>query len=43
MIKNYPRAVSQAARDTRLSPGVIPSEPPFPLEEVLGDDESVET
>jgi Domain of unknown function DUF29 len=36
MTKNYPRAVSQAARDTRLPPGTFPSEPPFALDEVLG-------
>jgi hypothetical protein len=39
MTKNYPRAVSQAARDTRLPPASYPSEPPFALDEVLGDDE----
>ena len=39
MTKNYPRAVSQAARDTRLPPASFPSEPPFALDEVLGDDE----
>jgi hypothetical protein len=39
MTKNYPRAVSQAARDTRLPPARFPSEPPFALDEVLGDDE----
>jgi hypothetical protein len=38
MTKNYPRAVSQASRDTRLPPRAFPSEPPFSLEEVLRDD-----
>lgn len=42
MIKNYTRAVSQAARDTRLSPGAFPSEPPFSLDEVLGENENEE-
>lgn len=42
MAENYPRAVSQAARDTRLSSETFPSEPPFFLEEVLGDDESTQ-
>jgi hypothetical protein len=37
MNKNYPRAVSQAARDARLPPGTFPSEPPFTLDEVLGE------
>jgi Domain of unknown function DUF29 len=37
MAKNYPRAVSQASRDTRLPPGTFPSEPPFSVDEVLGD------
>jgi len=34
----YPRAVFQAARDTRLPPETFPSAPPFSLDEVLGDD-----
>jgi hypothetical protein len=38
MIKNYPRAVAQASRDARLPPGTFPTEPPFSLEEVLGND-----
>jgi hypothetical protein len=37
MIKNYPRAVAQASRDARLPPGAFPTEPPFSLEEVLGN------
>jgi hypothetical protein len=43
MLRSYPRAVSQAARDTRSPPEVFTNEPPFSLEEVLGDDQSVET
>jgi hypothetical protein len=39
MAKNYPRAVSQASRDTRVPPRAFPSEPPFSLEEVLGEGE----
>jgi hypothetical protein len=39
MTKNYARAVSQASRDTRLPREGFPSEPPFLLEEVLGEDE----
>jgi hypothetical protein len=42
MLKNYARAMSQAGRDTRLSPEALPSEPPFSLEEVLGEDERIE-
>ena len=38
MSKNYPRAVSQASRDTRLPPRAFPGEPPFSLEEVLSGD-----
>jgi Domain of unknown function DUF29 len=34
--KNYPRAVAQAARDTRLPAQTFPTEPPFTLDEVLG-------
>lgn len=37
MAKNYPRAVNQAARDTRLSKATFPADPPFSLDEVLGD------
>lgn len=37
MTRNYPRAVSQAARDTRLPKETFPSEPPYSLDEVLGD------
>jgi hypothetical protein len=40
MSKNYPRAVAQASRDVRLPPRAFPSDPPFSLEEVLGDDAS---
>jgi hypothetical protein len=41
MSKNYPGAVSQASRrDTRLPPEAFPTEPPFSLEEVLGDNAS---
>jgi hypothetical protein len=36
MTKNYPRAVAQAARDTRLPPERFPERPPFDLDEVLG-------
>ena len=43
LVKNYPRAVSQASRDTRLPPTAFPSEPPFSLEEVLGDGERAGT
>ena len=37
MTKNYPRAVAQAARDTRLPLDSFPDQPPFTLEEVLGE------
>jgi Domain of unknown function DUF29 len=37
MTKNYPRAVSQAARDTRRPLTVFPDQPPFTLAEVLGE------
>jgi Domain of unknown function DUF29 len=37
MTKNYPRAVSQAARDTRRPLTVFPEQPPFTLAEVLGE------
>ncbi|MGH6944913.1 MAG: DUF29 domain-containing protein [Geminicoccaceae bacterium] len=36
MSKNYPRAVAQATRDTRLPAQTFPIEPPFTLDEVLG-------
>ena len=36
MTKNYPRAVAQAARDTRLPLTAFPEQPPFILAEVLG-------
>jgi hypothetical protein len=35
--KNYPRAVAQAARDTRLPLEGFPKRPPFELAEVLGE------
>ena len=38
MTRNYPRAVAQAASQTRLSEDA-PERPPFDLAEVLGDDE----
>ena len=38
MTKNYPRALSQAARDTRLPTGSFPGRPPFSLAEVLGEE-----
>jgi len=37
MTKNYPRALSQAARDTRLPTDSFPDRPPFTLAEVLGE------
>lgn len=37
MTKNYPRAASQAARDTGLPVERFPEEPPFSLAEVLGE------
>jgi hypothetical protein len=37
MTKNYPRAVAQAARDTRLPPDSFPDQPPFTLAEVLDE------
>ena len=37
MTKNYPRAVSQAARDTRLPMITFPEQPPFTLAEALGE------
>ena len=37
MTKNYPRAVSQAARDTRLPAETFPEQPPFSLAELLGN------
>jgi Domain of unknown function DUF29 len=42
LIKNYPRAVSQAARDTRLPPETFPSKPPFSLAAVIGEEGSPE-
>ena len=38
MSKNYPRAVAQASRDTRLPVDLFPAQPPFTLEEVLSED-----
>ena len=38
MSKSYPRAVAQAARNTRLPVETFPDSPPFTLEEVLGDE-----
>jgi hypothetical protein len=37
MIKNYPRAVAQAASEPSLSENVFPERPPFGLAEVLGE------
>jgi hypothetical protein len=37
MTKNYPRAVAQASRDTRLPLDAFPAQPPFTLAEVLGE------
>ena len=37
MTKMYPRALAQAARDTRLAVGRFPEQPPFTLAEVLGE------
>jgi len=37
MAETYPRAVAQAARDTRLPKEAFPGGPPFPLDEVLGE------
>lgn len=37
MIKNYPRAVAQAARDTRLPSDTFPKQAPFALARVLGE------
>ena len=39
MTKNYPRAVAQASRDTRLPAQAFPSDPSFSLEDVLGEGE----
>jgi Domain of unknown function DUF29 len=36
MTKNYPRAIAQAARATRVPIGNFPETPPFTLAEVLG-------
>jgi Domain of unknown function DUF29 len=38
MAKHYPRAVSQAGRDTRLPLTTFPGQPPFTLNEVLGEE-----
>ena len=38
MTKNYPRAVTQAGRDTRLPVNHFPAQPPFTLEEVLAEE-----
>lgn len=38
MTKNYPRAVSQASRDTRLPIDRFPTQPPFSLGEILGEE-----
>ena len=37
MTRNYPRAVAQAASETRLSEDAFPDAPPFDLAEVLGE------
>jgi Domain of unknown function DUF29 len=37
MVKNYPRAVAQAASETGLPEDVFPERPPFALAEVLGE------
>lgn len=37
MTKNYPRAVAQASRDTRLPIDHFPAQAPFTVEEVLGE------
>ncbi len=39
MARMYPRAVGQAARDTRLPENTFPGEPPFTLAGVLGEAE----
>jgi hypothetical protein len=41
MAKNYPRARAQAASETHLPEGTFPLQPPFSLEEVLGDEETI--
>jgi Domain of unknown function DUF29 len=38
MTKNYPRAVAQASRDTRLPIDSFPLQPPFTLPEVLAEE-----
>ena len=38
MTKNYPRAVAQASDETRLPADAFPSQPPFTLAEVLGEE-----
>ncbi|MGH9176474.1 MAG: DUF29 domain-containing protein [Vicinamibacterales bacterium] len=40
MAKNHPRARAQAASETRLPEDSLPPEPPYSLEEVLGDGQS---
>jgi hypothetical protein len=40
MAKNYPRAVAQAADETRLAIGSFPEQPPFSLAEELGEAEA---
>jgi hypothetical protein len=37
MTKNYPRAIAQAASETRLPADRFPAQAPFTLSEVLGD------
>lgn len=37
MRRNYPRAVAQAASETRLPEDSFPGEPPFTLDQVLGE------
>jgi hypothetical protein len=38
MMKNYPRAMAQASPDARLPIDHFPAQPPFTLEEVLGQE-----
>ena len=38
MARNYPRAVAQAASETRLPEDSFPGEPPFTLDQVLGEE-----
>jgi Domain of unknown function DUF29 len=37
MTRNYPRALAQASRDTRLPIDDFPAQPPFTLEEVVAE------